>query len=457
MAIKIRFLSDIADLLRGTKKAEEGIEDVEGSLKDVARAGDKTEKQVEQNLRQMGKDADKASDKIKTGFKEAGEEAGQSGREAAASFSGGLEDVADFAQETLANALGGFGPAGAAAGVALAAGIGAALQGLADQQERLAEIRDAAADLASTLYQNQGTLPLEDAIDNLFTTLTRERKASGIEGLIDQWADFGTVLDSVKRTATVTHTPVRNLVRALSGTDISESRRQLAAVTDQLDDLLTKIRTASPGDALKMQDSINALLSVQTELKNVVGTADLARETMGAVGSSFDSAAYVAKVESVGQAWQNAATDAGDYITEQDGITTFDWSAYLTNAEATLQAANDYKRKIVTLQPDIASEAEDIFAQHGAQAANSYIDAYIGADAANKGRFEAAAKANNADVGKAAGEAMAASAEAAARSKFTGMTFPPVVVKASVDDTAVRQYVPPRKQAYIDYKARQVV
>lgn len=448
------------------KKAVRGLEDVEDSLDDIIKHLDRLAEEGDETAASLARDMRSAANKVESagkdmtkglskGFDEAKGEAGQSGREAAASFSGGFDDVGDFVQETLANAMGGFGPLGAAAGIAFAATFGAVMSTLADQQERLEAVRDAASDLASTLYENGGTLPITEQVDLLIETLTQERAARGLESLIDGFSDLGTNLDSFKRAAKLTDTDLGELLRTMGSRDAGAAKEQLKKVNDELDKLYEAREKNSHG----LFPDIQPLETLKGELEKTVAIGEAADATLSAIGQGYDSEAYRAQVTAIGDAWTDAATDASDYITEQDGVTSFDWSAYLANAEATLAAANDYKRKIVVLPPDIANEAKTIFASQGAQAANAYIDAYNSADAGNKGRFEAAAKANSGAVGKAAGEELAKSAEAAAKAKAQGWgnTFPPVSFDTKVDDTAVRNYVPPRKTQYVDYKARQVL
>lgn len=184
--IKIPFLSDVRDFLRGTKDIEDAIEDVVDSLDDVGDAGDDAGKETSDafdkaaregtdsadklerkfrdafdTVRKESKDAGTAvgrniedgTDKAASGFTDLKDEAGSSGREAAASFGGEFEDISDFIQETAANAFGGFGPLGAAAGVAAAVGIGlaqTALQGLAD---KINESKEEAAALATEVAE----------------------------------------------------------------------------------------------------------------------------------------------------------------------------------------------------------------------------------------------------------------------------------------------------------------
>lgn len=171
--ISVNFLANVSSFLRGTKNVTEGLDDVLDTLDDVGRddAGEKvadsldtagdaakdTARTIDHELDDAARDADKSADKIERSFRDAldsvsrdartagddvgrkmkagantaadgmGElkdEARSTARETAASFDGSFESIVDMGQETAANAFAGFGPAGAAAGIAAAAGIG---------------------------------------------------------------------------------------------------------------------------------------------------------------------------------------------------------------------------------------------------------------------------------------------------------------------------------------------
>jgi len=118
------------------REGEKGVDKLEEALKDAQRETDR-----------LGDDADDAGDKARRGMKRAEEgvkdfkeEAQQSARETAASFDGSFESIADLAQEVAANAFAGFGPAGAAAGIAAAAGLGVVV----NQFEKIQEASDEA-------------------------------------------------------------------------------------------------------------------------------------------------------------------------------------------------------------------------------------------------------------------------------------------------------------------------
>ncbi len=159
MPIKIDFISNVSAFLRGTKQTEGALDDVADALDDMVRDGDKTERQLERNFREIADAAKDSSKKIgddtKDGFKRAGEgaaefkdEAHSTAREAAASFDGSAESIGDAFQEVAANAFSGFGPLGAVAGLAAAAGIGLATAGFDQVGEASEESKQRAADWA---------------------------------------------------------------------------------------------------------------------------------------------------------------------------------------------------------------------------------------------------------------------------------------------------------------------
>jgi ElaB/YqjD/DUF883 family membrane-anchored ribosome-binding protein len=448
--------------LRGAKDMEQSIQDLEGALGDaeaevkkidsagekafrgVGDEADKTGKdvtQLEKKFREVRDAADDMGDGAKKSFKKASEgaeefknEAGQSGREAAASFSGGFDDVADFVQETLANALSGFGPAGAAAGIALAAVVGTVLNNAVIAEEKLAEARERASELASTMYENGGTLPLTERVEELFQLLTSERKArTPLENVINDYTDLGTVLDAVKVSARETQIPMSRLVDILSGGDVAGAKDVLKAIGEELESISEELKTTNAFESGPIYERKNALEAVKTEMEGVVKQQELASQALNS-GDFLGKK----KVEELGEAWRNAQVDAANYFSEtEEGATSFDWGAYLADGEATLAAADELKRNIVGLPPEIKAEAERVFSEQGAVAANEYAKAYIGASSADKGRFISVAQSNGAAAGQAQGQAM--------KDAF-GSPILSATIRAVRDTSAWDNYSPSAKQ-----------
>lgn len=191
MAFKISLVSDVREVLRGTKDVEKAFDEVADSLDDLAReskqsadqAGDSIEREFRDALDKVQRETKDTSrrmgDDLKDGAKEAGEgftdlkdEAKESAREAAASFSGEFTDVADYIQEVLAQALSGFGPVGAAAGIAAAAGVGILLANLEQSVDQANELNEQISEVAEALVTDPGAA-LSDRIGRIRTELLR--------------------------------------------------------------------------------------------------------------------------------------------------------------------------------------------------------------------------------------------------------------------------------------------
>ncbi|PQZ60685.1 MULTISPECIES: hypothetical protein [unclassified Microbacterium] len=118
---------DIKDSLRtmglSAKQAERAVDGLEGSLE----SAQKEAKQLGDAADDVGDKAQRGMERAEEGVKDFKQEAQQSARETAASFDGSFESIADLAQEVAANAFSGFGPAGTAAGLAVALGLGVAV------------------------------------------------------------------------------------------------------------------------------------------------------------------------------------------------------------------------------------------------------------------------------------------------------------------------------------------
>lgn len=164
-----------SDAKKAGNKAGDAI--VEG-LKDAGTASDKLEKKVSDSFRGIAADAKAAGDKVgksmKDGSDRAGEglddmksEAASTAKETAASFDGSADSIVGSFQEVAANAFAAFGPAGLAAGLAAAAGIGVAmtvLQGVADEANDTGE---AVTDMATKIREAGGDMSKVDLTEGM--------------------------------------------------------------------------------------------------------------------------------------------------------------------------------------------------------------------------------------------------------------------------------------------------
>ncbi|QEA29708.1 hypothetical protein FGL91_14815 [Microbacterium sp. CBA3102] len=149
-------------VIKPLEKAEDALEDLADAADDAGRDSSRSVERLEDALKDaqretkdLGDKAGDAGDKARRGMERAEdgvkdfkEEAQQSARETAASFDGSFESIADLAQEVAANAFSGFGPAGAAAGIAVAAGLGVAVDQFNKIDEASKEALQSAFDFA---------------------------------------------------------------------------------------------------------------------------------------------------------------------------------------------------------------------------------------------------------------------------------------------------------------------
>lgn len=177
-------LDDVADALDGmARDTKRSAQDAAQSVEKVGDAADKsatetksgadraeravddladTFREAQKRAKALGDAGDDAGDEVKKGMKRAEEgveefkdEAQSTAKEAAASFDGSFESIGDIAQEVAANAFAGFGPAGTAAGIAVAAGAGVMIEAIGKVGEAFDEARESAFTMA---YEVGGAL-----------------------------------------------------------------------------------------------------------------------------------------------------------------------------------------------------------------------------------------------------------------------------------------------------------
>ena len=171
--INIPINGDASKFIRETEDVEQALEKVSDSLDDMARetkkGADKADDAVDKladsfdearrSVKKLEEAGDQAGDSVRKSMKHAEEgvdefksEAAQTAKESAASFDGSFESIGDVIQEVAANAFAGFGPAGAAAGIAVAAGAGVMIEAIT----KVGEAFDAARESAFTMAYDVG-------------------------------------------------------------------------------------------------------------------------------------------------------------------------------------------------------------------------------------------------------------------------------------------------------------
>lgn len=348
--IEIPFTSNTRDLLRGTKDVQGGLEDVQDSLDDLVRAADKdalgdnmkaeakavereTER-IEKSFRDLsdtqkketkglgdgiGKNVKRGTDEAGEGLDEFRDEANSTAKETAASFDGSADSIVGSFQEVLANAFAGFGPAGAAAGLALAIGLGTAVQAGQDAADAINEAKTRSGELALEIIDAGGDISQVDIgakIRDWGIAIDDNRE------FWELWQSSATNnMEKAQRYARLTGSSFEQMFRGLSGYDADAAADVLEDVTRQIDDLEGKIRDArSSGNVFAgVQDAdgmaLDSLRGVRKELTNV---RDETKDAANAAKLMEDATRAESDAAEAATAAQQARADAVDSL--QQGI-----------------------------------------------------------------------------------------------------------------------------------------
>ena len=457
MAIKIEIVSDVSQVVADTGKLADRYDDVSDTLKDLAKAGDRAGDQIEDAFKDgvreakklddafqdgekaakdldrkaddafdaISKNAKRAGDDVgksqKDGFREAGEgsetfkeEAQANAKEVAASFDGSAESIADGFQGLAAEMLSGFGPAGVAAGIAVAAGLGMASMAMQDTAEKANAARQRAVDMVDAIADAGGSLEDMD--------LAEQIKSWGREVLEDNWITFWadestTRFQETAKDAKDAGVNIRDALRAGAGS-AQDSQKFLDATADAWQRLTKEIDrgTSTTEDGLQVQDdSAKAALKQRNALSDLRGQAE---ENVKATENALEI--YELETQAL-DATAEAAEAAADAIKDKADAS----DAAADAALSVVGAENSWIETLKQMNEDIKSNGKNLDSntQAGrdnktslvdlASAANTYRDAQIAAgektgDVTNlvQGQRDAFIKAAEA-AGYGAGEAQA--------------------------------------------------
>lgn len=262
MALRLDVLANTRQFVSEMKKSGASVEDISAALDDMARDGDQATEKLERSFKDLaseasttgkkiGTDLDDGFDRAKRGAQDFKDEARDTAREAAASFDGSAESIGETFQEVAANALGGFGPLGAAAGVAIAAGIGVGMSALEKFNTAVEESREAAFDLATDVTDR---LDFAAAVESWTGSIERFQQAQDIarvtgRDVVDVIKDLATGGDDLAGLreafeesalySDVTLTRVTELNGVLQGTE--EGFERGAAAAKAMEDAATEL------------------------------------------------------------------------------------------------------------------------------------------------------------------------------------------------------------------------
>lgn len=384
--IDIKIGVDPSGAVDGVTDVNSALEKIDDQLGDVAKAGDQDLGKIEASLKDLNREALRTGDamdkslgkKTKAAAKEAEgglddfkQEANQTARESAASFDGSAESIIDSFQEVAANAFQGFGPAGAVAGLAIAAGIGLGVKAFEDGQASAEELKSRIGELASALIESGGDLNLDYVVDTLKALAT----GSG---------NGGKSLAELKKTADDAGLSFGDLSQAVANnidnydeliqkaTDYTYELAAQRDATDQFD-------TATLEGIAEKQFATDAYISILEDAQRVAEGAALAEQAAAEAGIS-ELEVKRALQEQVNAAYDEAAGNAEAYISAETDL--FDTAAYITAMTERETALRNYQKALQ--ESGLTEEAKAFLASQGEKAASVMLDGYSRGDDATK-------------------------------------------------------------------------
>lgn len=387
--IKIALVEDVKSFLTGMKKSEDATDKFADSLDDLSRGGDDALDKLERSFRDVQQAGSKAGkdvgDDLNRGFDKAGEgaqeferEAASTARESAASFDGSAESIGDAFQEVAANAFAGFGPAGAAAGLAAAVGLGIALQALTSADEKAREVYETSKELASTLRETGGDeAALADTLNSRWEEFAAilTNSGAGIKGLIGE--EMTTAVDQIVTLLDAGTISAKQLDAAFRGQTGEARIRGLASVINDLAEADQKVIRSNQGltpsqarvhtATVQLRGEFEKLLT-QEEQANALNRA-LAESAGMTVDAYLNQVAATEKAAAVQEAYGDAIASAGEPVGVYEGILDRKNTAEQNAAQATADATEDATDSWEDYAKDVSVTVTDLIGEWERQAA----------------------------------------------------------------------------------------
>jgi hypothetical protein len=366
-----------AKLEKSLDGARDDTKKLEKSYKSL---GDVIDKETSNAGRKLGDNVRSGTDKAEEGLTDLKQEAGSTAKEAAASFQG-IEDAGSALQEALANVFVGFGPAGAAAGIAAAIGVGILFSKLEEGKEETARFMEGVGELTTELIEmgRTGGPSIDYIVDRL------KELATTTEDGETNLKDLADTADKAKR-------PFEDLAQAYAG-----SADDLDRLVKSNDDLLASLEEqagaidTSTNAGVKQYDAIQNQIAGQEKyneyLHNGKDAADLAAEAAEnyARSGAEEMEAKRAQIELINDAYDDAAGSATDFINDESKL--FDTGAYIAAMQTRKTQLEEYQETLRTSA--LTPEAIAFLNSQGAEAAATFAAGYKAASPEQKAQLNA--------------------------------------------------------------------
>jgi hypothetical protein len=408
MPFTFTLLSDVRAFLKGTTSVEDELDKVAGSLDELARdtetnadqaadalehkftdALDKVRTETKDTGKRMGDDLHDGTRRAGDGLSDFKDEANSTAREAAASFDGSAESIGDAFQEIAANAFAGFGPAGAAAGLAAAAGIGLVNAALQQAQEDAEKATEEVQDFRDQLDEVGNDITKLDA-GAAFKKWGEETVQIGTN-LIPALNETVTNFDLLTRAADGLGVSTHTMFQAWSG-DAAASAEVIGKLKAKQDE----IAAAQLEYAQATEGGLNPALTTQNDLYDKAGKAlgffvdktGQARSVnewyAAAIGRTTDETEQLTDAQQTAadaaQAFSDTLTDnlsvadeGLDKFVHKGKLSLKEWTAELRRRKAENATIKDFAVDVAPkLSPSALQAFEKLPAETQAQIAKAY-------------------------------------------------------------------------------------
>lgn len=368
----VESLEEVQDSLKDVEKGgEKSLEQIEKSLKDVAEEAKRTGKEAEKDINKGFKDGTKGASE---GVDDLKQNTKSNLKEVAASFDGTAEGIADGFQGLAAEIFEGFGPAGVAAGAAMAIGIGLATQAFADNADMSEEAKKRVREFGLAIIENgEQVAVFENTNEQLKLIVTNADDATKKYSDLTKWADkyYQTGIKS------------EQLAMAYAGNAdaIELVNEQLQAAIKYEDELNPKTSVAvdqSKRRKDEYQKTADELKRIQEET-----TAAQAVEEAWLASGGAEIQAKADAISTINDAYDQVAGSVLSYLDEETGMLNVE--EYLAAVEAKRKALEDYQNQLA--QSNLSTEQKDALNAMGAEAAAAWMDAYTAATPKQKERM----------------------------------------------------------------------
>jgi len=360
--------------VKGAKDMEKALDDVSEAMEDVAKSGDQDVDKLTDKLKEakraaddaanagerIGKDYRKGTKEAENGLDDFRQEANSTAKESAASFDGSAESIVGSFQEIAANAFEGFGPAGAVAGLAIAAGIGIATSEFQKSEEAAKAAKERISDL--------GTAFIESGADVAQVEAFRE----ALQGIVTNADDAAVKIDDLRKLTK----KYGEAVPSVSDFAIAYSGNAdaIEKVTDELEKAIAaekeKNYTTKTGaeQSSKRQDAYQAEIDKLEGIQEETAAAKQIEEDWLASGGA-EIQAKADAIDQINAAYDDAVYSVDNFKNAETGI--YDLDAYAASIEERARLLEEYQTNLA--KSGLTTEQKAALNEMGVEQANAIL------------------------------------------------------------------------------------